>query len=282
MFLLHSVAALLSISVRWHERISRAGISLRREYSQLLLATSRSVMKRSVIIVVAFVLFSRYIFPLSARNLDSSARMASSSQNPPWMDLPTSAYEFLPEPDSPEDNPAFISRALDARLQSYLEYASNRGKKGPGFAPGEMSHLINHIKAAGRFHSAEEGIPIVYGSMPPEIQSAYPLSTKPLAISSDGVRGLQGQSNPSNVSTMDGLPATDDWAGCRQLRSLSAPIYVVEPVFHLQAPKPNSIKSVEIQVVLNRELPRKSELISIGMWDHNPECDKGVPGTPTH
>lgn len=98
----------------------------------------------------------------------------------PLLDLPTSAYEFLPEPESPEDNPTFISRALDACLQSYLEYASDRRKKGFGLTAREVLHLLNHVKAAGRFQSkiehdgaSEKGIPIVYSYVPLAEQSEY-------------------------------------------------------------------------------------------------------------
>lgn len=50
---------------------------------------------------------------------------------------------------------------------------------------------------------------------------------------------------------------------------------VAEPRYRLQQPN-GQRNSVEIYLVLEREAPKKSELVSIGLWDHNPEWDKGL------
>lgn len=85
----------------------------------------------------------------------------------PWAYIP---YLEPQKPIDQETTDQFRARALNACLDTYLEYASQRLQTGKPLNQQETIHLIHHIKASGHFRSPRQ---IVWGTRSTEEQCKY-------------------------------------------------------------------------------------------------------------
>jgi hypothetical protein len=86
-----------------------------------------------------------------------------------------SPWAYIPylEPQNPVDQETtdqFRARALDACLDTYLEYACRRLRNRKPLNRQEILHLIHHIKASGHFRSPTQ---IIWGTRSTEEQCEH-------------------------------------------------------------------------------------------------------------
>lgn len=108
--------------------------------------------------------YANYPYGLS-RSSDgttNSSHHEQSIQSPlssPWVYIPLPTYE--------ESTEQFAFRALDACLETYLEWAAHRMENERALIHAEIVHLVHHIEASGRFREPRE---VVWGTQPLDVQ----------------------------------------------------------------------------------------------------------------
>lgn len=178
----------------------------------------------------------------------------------PWSYIPC-----LESPEIPETTDRFRARALDACLETYLEYAVGGLENGYPLNQQETLHLVHHIKASGHFRYPRQ---IVWGTRPREQQCEH-LSLHSIIL----------------IVAVDFNPEIEicpSWLVCvenvvNNIRFFD--FFVVQTEhrqeFKIEGPQFDGPIESEVYIVVG-EAPRRLTLVSIGKWVYAHELKAGL------